>query len=87
MTNQIKLKLHEALSQSDKSEIEKIVKKSMSSKDLEKAVSQIIRNEIKKNKELEDKVVDITKNVLTQLYKTLWAKRNFWQTGLKNKES
>ena len=39
------------------------------------------------DKELEDMVVDITKNVLTQLYKTLWIKRNFWKTTLTNKST
>jgi len=34
---------------------------------------------------LEDKVVDITRNVLTQLYKQLWVKRAFWRNGLSNK--
>jgi hypothetical protein len=37
--------------------------------------------------ELEDKIVDITKNVITQLYKTLWTKRGFWRNDLKNKSS
>jgi hypothetical protein len=40
----------------------------------------------KNNKELEDKVVEITKNVLTQLYKTLWTKRGLWQNNLTNKK-
>ena len=33
----------------------------------------------------EDKVVDITKNVLTQLYKALWVKRSVWKNMLSNK--
>ena len=36
-------------------------------------------------KYLEDKVVDITRNVLTQLYKNLWVKRAFWRNNLSNK--
>ena len=57
------------------------------SKDFETKVGKIVKEKIKNDKELEDMVVDITKNVLTQLYKTLWIKRNFWKTTLSNKST
>jgi hypothetical protein len=50
-------------------------------------IEKIIKDKLKNDKELEDKIVDITKNVITQLYKTLWTKRGFWRNDLKNKIS
>lgn len=40
-----------------------------------------------KSKDFENEIVDIVKNVLTQMHKTLWLKRNFWKDELKNKNS
>jgi hypothetical protein len=91
MKESIKIKLREALSREDKSEIKDIVnkeiEKSLSSRDLEDVVEKIVKATLKNNRELEDKMVDITKNVLTQLYKTLWVKRSFWKSSLKNQKS
>jgi hypothetical protein len=39
---------------------------------------------VKDNKDFENKVVDITRNVLVQLYKQLWTRRSFWVNDLKN---
>lgn len=50
-------------------------------------IEKIIKDKLKNDKELEDKIVEITKNVLTQLYKTLWTRRGFWRNDLKNKSS
>lgn len=50
-------------------------------------IEKIVKDKLKDDKELEDKIVEITKNVLTQLYKTLWTKRGFWRNDLKNKSS
>lgn len=68
----------------DKSDLKTYV---IDSKDFETKVEKIIKGKLKGNKELEDMVVDITKNVLTQLYKTLWIKRNFWNSTLSNKST
>jgi len=57
----------------------------MDSSEFETKIAMIVKDRIKNEKALEDKVVSITKNVLTQLYKTLWVKRSFWQTPLSNK--
>lgn len=59
----------------------------MDSKSFKDKVEKIVKDKIKSDKELEDKVVEITTNVLTQLYKTLWTKRGFWRNDLKNKAS
>lgn len=77
----IKKKLNEELTKSDvKDEIDKIIKSSA----LTDLVTKIIKDKIKNDKELERYFIEINKNVLTQLYKTMWTKRNFWQSSLKN---
>lgn len=84
MKDFIKHRLREELTKDD---VKKEVDKAMSSNALQDKVAKIVADKIKDNKELEGKVVDITKNVLTQLYKALWTKRSFWQSGLKNSAS
>ena len=53
--------------------------------EMTKSVEKIVKDRIKNDKALEDKVVEITSNVLTQLYKSLWVKRAFWKNTLSNK--
>jgi len=50
-------------------------------------IEKIVKDRIKNEKELEDKVVEITKNVLTQLFKALWVKKSFWRDNLNNKQN
>jgi hypothetical protein len=71
----------------NKSDVSKEIKVYMDTADFKNKIEKIVKDKLKNNKELEDKVVDITGNVLTQLYKTLWTKRGFWKTGLSNKNS
>ena len=78
----MKNKVNEDLNKSD---INKAVKVYMDSYEFKDKIEKIVKDKLKNNKELDDKVVDITKNVLTQLYKTLWTKRNFWKSSLSNK--
>lgn len=85
--NGIKYRLNEALTKAEKDEIKSEVTKQLKSSELEKVISTIITKQLKGNKDLEKEVVEITKNVITQLYKTLWVKRGFWQGMLKNQES
>lgn len=68
-----------------KSDIDKGIKVYMDSAEFKSKVEKIVKDRIKNEKGLEDKVVDITKNVLTQLFKTLWVKRGFWKSNLSNK--
>ena len=84
MKDLIKDKLNEELTKSD---VKKEISNFMGSSEFESKVAQIVKDKIKNEKGLEDKVVDITKNVITQLYKTLWTKRSFWSSTLKNKAS
>jgi hypothetical protein len=70
-----------------KAEIKDEIRHFMDSNEFKAKVTKIVVDRLKNEKELEDKVVDITKNVMTQLYKTLWVKRGFWQSQLKNTKS
>lgn len=84
MKDLIKQKLDEELTKSD---VKKEISKFMDSTEFKSKVAAIVADRIKNEKGLENKVVDITKNVITQLYKTLWTKRSVWQTSLKNKSN
>lgn len=78
----MKTRILEELSQADKAEAKKYV---MDSKELEAKIAKIVQQKLKNNRELENQSVEISKNVLTQLFKALWVKRNFWKAGLSNK--
>lgn len=77
-----KNRIHEELTKSDiKDEVIRVI----DSDELKDKIAKLIAKELKKNPEIENQIVDITKNVITQLYKTLWVKRSFWQSQLSNK--
>jgi hypothetical protein len=79
-----KKKINENLTKTD---VSKEIKVYMDSKEFKDKIEKIVKDRLKNEKELENKVVDITKNVLTQLYKTLWVKRGIWRDNLSNKSS
>ena len=60
----------------------KDTKKPWLNNDLEKEVLEILKKEIKGNKELESRMEEVSTKVLVNLYKTLWMKRNFWVNKL-----
>lgn len=68
-----------------KQDVTKEIKSFSDSKAFKNNIGKIIKDKIKNDKEIEDQIVDITRNVITQLYKTLWTKRGFWRNDLKNK--
>jgi len=70
-----------------KSDVSKEIKVYVDSNEFKKKIEKIVKDRLKNEKELEDKVVEITRNVLTQLYKTLWIKRAVWRNNLSNKSS
>ena len=70
-----------------KTDVNKSVKLYMDGPEFKKKIEAIVKDRLKNEKELEDKVVEITKNVLTQLYKVLWTKRGVWRDNLTNKSS
>jgi hypothetical protein len=80
----VKQRLHEAL---DKADIKDEVINVLGTAELQKKIEKMVSDKIKGDKALEDKVVEISRNVLTQLFKALWTKRSFWKSGLSNKAS
>jgi hypothetical protein len=80
----LKNKINEELSKAD---ISKELKVYMTTDDFKSKIEKIVKDKLKNDKDLEDKVVEITTNVLTQLYKTLWVKRSVWRDNLSNKSS
>jgi len=70
-----------------KSELSKELSLFLGKDEFKSKVEKIVKDRLKNDKELEDKVVEITKNVLTQLYKALWTKKSFWRDNLSNKEN
>jgi hypothetical protein len=80
----MKNKINEELTKTD---INKQIKVYMDSNEFKTKIEKIVKDRIKNEKELEDKIVDITKNVLTQLYKTLWIKRTTWINNITNKNN
>jgi uncharacterized membrane protein YheB (UPF0754 family) len=85
--NIIKKTLNEAFSQEEKEDIKTEVVKILKTSDLKSVIEDIVSKELKGNKELEKEVLSISKNVLTQLFKTLWNRRGYWQSALVNKAS
>ncbi len=84
MKDIIKQKLNEEFGKKD---VTKEISTFIDSSTFNNKIEKIVKDKLKNDKDLEDKVVEITKNVLTQLYKTLWTKRGFWRNDLKNKSS
>jgi hypothetical protein len=73
--------------EASKPDISKEVKVYMNTDEFKAKIEKIVKDRLKNDKELENKVVEITRNVLTQLYKTLWVKRGVWRNNLTNKNS
>jgi len=83
--------LNEAITPVSKDDVKAIVKKEIkdflnltNAGDLEKKVEKMVLDIIKNDKILDKHFVDISKNVLIQLYKNLWTRRSFWSNDLKN---
>jgi hypothetical protein len=78
------MKINEEISKTD---IDQGVKTYINSADFKAKIEKIVKDRLKNDKDLENQTVEITKNVLTQLFKTLWNRRNTWLNGLSNKNS
>jgi hypothetical protein len=76
-----------ALTEQDKKEIEKIVKKEikdfMTTTNAHKIVIDIIQKELG-TKKIDDKIIDLSTKVVVELFKTLWQRKSFWEGALKN---
>lgn len=76
--------LFEELNKSEKEQVEKMIKsqiKDLMDKDLEKTVLDLLKKELK-GKDTEKIMTEISKDVLVNLYKTLWMRRSFWVNNL-----
>jgi translation elongation factor EF-Tu-like GTPase len=75
------------MTQVERKEIEKIVQKEvrefLSSTDAHKKVIAIIKNELK-GKDIDDKMVEVATKVISELFKTLWTRKSFWEGSLKS---
>ena len=76
-----------SLTTKEKNEIEKIVKKEikefMDSTNAHKIVIKLIQDELG-TKKIDDKIVDLSTKVVVELFKTLWQRKSFWETAIKN---
>lgn len=83
--------LNESITPISKDDVKAIVKKEIkdflnitNSGDLDKKIEKMVLDTIKNDKNLDKHFVEISRNVLIQLYKTLWTRRSFWSNDLKN---
>jgi hypothetical protein len=79
-----------ALSNSDKKEIEVLVRKEIKSfldsntlKQFEDKMIQTIQKEIQRGK-LQGDVNDIVVKIMREFYKIMWTRRSFWEPSLKS---
>ncbi len=76
-----------AITDSDKREIERITKKEiksfMDSTQAHKVVIDMVKKEMG-TRDINDKVIDLSTKVVVELFKTLWQRKSFWETSLKN---
>jgi len=77
--------IRESLTKTDEKEIGAMIRKEIKKvfgDDLESKVLKILEKELK-NSKLKKHIVEINKEVLVQLYKELWMRRNMWLTAIK----
>lgn len=88
----IRLILREELTASDETrikklardEFDKMIKKHLSSSQLETKVKELVLKNLKKDKPTQREVAAITKEVILKLYKVLWTRKNFWSNNLES---
>ena len=75
------------LTDSDKSQIENIVRKEikafMDSTQAHTIVIKASQDELG-TKKIDDKIVDLSTKVVVELFKTLWQRKSFWESALKS---
>ena len=76
-----------SFSNDDKKEIERITRKEikdfMDSTQAHRIVVKMIQDELG-SKKVDDKIVDLSTKVVVELFKTLWQRKSFWESALKN---
>lgn len=76
-----------AISSSDRNEIASIARKElkafMDSTQAQTVVLKIIQRELG-GKKIDDKMIELATKVVVELFKTLWQRKSFWESSLKN---
>jgi hypothetical protein len=76
-----------ALTSEDKNEIKSIAQKEMKTfldtTQAHNVVIKIIQKELGTQK-IDDKIIDLSTKVVVELFKTLWQRKSFWESALKN---
>ena len=76
-----------ALNGTDKQEVKRIakdeMKKFLDSTQAHTTVVKIIQDELG-NKKIDAAIVDLATKVVIELYRTLWQRKDFWASSLKN---
>ena len=76
-----------ALTSTDKSEIQSIARKEMKAfldtTQAHNVVIKVIQKELGTTR-INDKIVDLSTKVVVELFKTLWQRKGFWESSLKN---
>ena len=76
-----------SFSNDDKKEIERITRKEikdfMDSTQAHRIVVKMIQDDLG-SKKVDYKIIDLSTKVVVELFKTLWQRKSFWETALKN---
>jgi hypothetical protein len=76
-----------ALTDTDRKEIERITRRElkdfMEKPAFVKEISTIIEKELKSNNKNRQEIVDLTSQVILELYKTFWFRKSLWYNELK----
>lgn len=76
-----------SLTSQDKKDIENIAKKEirdfMNSTQATRMVVKMMQDELG-TKKIDDKIVDLSTKVVVELFKTLWQRKGFWESAIKN---
>jgi hypothetical protein len=76
-----------AIDSSDRREMEAIARREMKSfldsTQAHNVIIKAIQNELG-TKKIDDKIVDLATKVVVELFKTLWQRKSFWESSLKN---
>ena len=76
-----------AITSSDRNEISAIARKEMKdfldSTQAHNIVIKIIQKELGGRK-IDDRIIDLSSKVVVELFKTLWQRKSFWESALKN---
>ena len=77
--------INEALTKTDEKDIERLVKKAIKD-ELEGKIEKLVKDQLK-DKATEKLIIQVVKNAMSSLYKTLWIRRAAWLSGVENKEN